>query len=175
MSPTTSPPDSSHGELHVEGERSTLVFRRRLSHPPEAVWKAITDPGELARWHLTEAFVEGRVGGAVRLHRRTPQFEVTGKVLTWDPPRVFEHEWKVLPGPYSPAGEDAVIRWELTPEDDGTVLTLRHRGLTRGFASIYIAGTHAFLDRLSAQLDGRPLPGMGRSAEVRDDYPVWTG
>ena len=173
MSPVASPPANEIGSLHVDREKATIVFRRRLSHPPEVVWRAITDPEELSRWHLTDASVDGRVGGLVRLTRASQHFEVTGKVLTWDPPRVFEHEWKVAPGPHSAAGEDAIIRWELRPEGEGTVLTLSHRELTRRFASVYIAGTHAFLDRLEAQLDGRRPPDMGRAAEVRAAYPVW--
>ncbi|MCI4366647.1 MAG: SRPBCC family protein [Thermoplasmata archaeon] len=172
----SSPPEGSElGSLRVDGERATLVFRRRLSHPPEVVWKAITDPEEISRWHLTDASIDGRVGGSVRLNRESQHFEVTGKVLTWDPPRVFEHEWSVAPGPFSPAREESIIRWELRRDGAGTFLTLSHRNLTRRFASVYIAGTHAFLDRLSAQLDGRPLPDMSRSAEVRDSYPMWTG
>jgi uncharacterized protein YndB with AHSA1/START domain len=164
---------SQLGSLHIDREKATMVFRRRLSHPPSVVWKAITDPAELSRWHLTDASVEGRVGGVVRLSRPSQNFEVTGKVLTWDPPRVFEHEWKVAPGPFAPSGENSVIRWELTPEGEGTVLVLSHRDLSRKFASVYISGTHAFLDRLEAQLDDRPLPDMNRSAEVRAAYPVW--
>lgn len=169
------PSEAELGSLHVDRETATMVFRRRLSHPPVVVWKAITDPAELSKWHLTDASVDGRVGGLVRLNRATQHFEVTGKVLTWDPPRVFEHEWKVAPGPFSPVGEDSIIRWELSPDGEGTVLILSHRDLTRRFASVYIAGTHAFLDRLEAQLDERPLPNMGRSAEVRGYYPVWEG
>jgi len=160
------------GSLTIDRDKATMVFQRRLSHPPEAVWKALTDPVEFSKWHLTEASIEGRLGGRVRFTRSPQRFEVTGRILTWDPPRVFEHEWKVTPWEHAPKGEDSVIRWELRPEGTDTVLTLRHRNLTRQFASVYIAGTHAFLDRLEAQLDGRPLPTMARSAEVRDLYPI---
>jgi uncharacterized protein YndB with AHSA1/START domain len=169
---TPSPSETGLGSLRVDREKATMMFQRRLSHSPAVVWKAITDPAEFSKWHLTDASIDGRVGGLVRLNRPVQRFEVTGKVLTWDPPRVFEHEWKVAPGPFSPSGEDSIIRWELTPDRGGTVLTLSHRNLTRKFASIYIAGTHAFLDRLGAQLDGRPLPTMARSAEVRGSYPI---
>lgn len=173
MRRASKPPDAELGSLQVDRGKATMMFQRRLPHPPAVVWKAITDPAELSKWHLTEASVDGRVGGSVRLNRAAQHFEVTGKVLTWDPPRVFEHEWKVAPGPFSLTGEDSIIRWELRPDGEGTVLILSHRNLTRKFASVYIAGTHAFLDRLEAQLNGRPLPDMGRSAEVRGSYPVW--
>ncbi len=61
------------------------------------------------------------------------------RALTWDPPAVFEHEWKVEPRSELPAGENAVIRWELRRDGEGTMLHLEHRNLNRetelGFAS----------------------------------------
>ncbi|MCK5941392.1 MAG: SRPBCC domain-containing protein [Planctomycetes bacterium] len=38
----------------------------QLDVPREAVWKALTDSGEVARWFAPEAHVEPRVGGEVR-------------------------------------------------------------------------------------------------------------
>ena len=37
------------GAVVVEGALATLVFRRRLDHPPEVVWRALTEPSELAK------------------------------------------------------------------------------------------------------------------------------
>ena len=45
---------SRFGSVRVEGEYATLEFERRLSHPPEIVWAAITEPEELAEWYLTK-------------------------------------------------------------------------------------------------------------------------
>ena len=38
-----------------------------ISASPEAVWKALTDPGELTRWFPLEARVEPGEGGAIAL------------------------------------------------------------------------------------------------------------
>ena len=40
----------SKGTITVEDEYGTLKYERRLSHPREIVWKAITDPKEIFRW-----------------------------------------------------------------------------------------------------------------------------
>ncbi len=164
------------GRVVEEGDEATLVFRRRLAHPPAQVWRALTDPQELATWYMTRATLDGRPGGSVDFHAGPSQLHVTGRILTWDPPRVLEHEWKVAARPELPAGEDAVIRWELEPDAGGTLLHLTHRRLHRMTALGFAPGTHAFLDRLAARLDGTPLPGwQERYTQVAPRYPPsWT-
>ena len=163
---------SKTGEVITQGERAMLVFRRRFPHPPERVWKALTDPSELSRWYMTKASIDPRVGGEVDFLAGPSQLHVTGRILTWEPPRGFEHEWKVAPRGELPSGEDALIRWELRPDGEGTVLHLEHRNLNRETALGFAPGTHSFLDRLEAQLEGEPLPGwQERYSQVAPDYP----
>jgi hypothetical protein len=33
-----------------------------------------------------------------------PRYRSKGKILNWDPPHVFEYEWKVAPVPEMPLG-----------------------------------------------------------------------
>ena len=146
------------GAVVVDGAAATLVFRRRLEQPPDVVWRALTDPRELSMWYMTKAVIDSREGGAVDFISRPSSRHVTGRILTWDPPRVFEHEWKVAPRGEMPSGEDAVIRWELRADGDGTVLHLEHRRLSRDTALGFAPGTHAFIDRLVAHLSRQPLP-----------------
>jgi len=171
-------PQDSPGELGtvvMEGERTAnLVFRRRLPlHPPEAVWRALTDPDELSGWYMTRAVIDGREGGSVDLWAGPSRLHATGRTLRWDPPKVLEHEWKVAPRPELPSGEDGVIRWELQGDGEGgTVLLLEHRNLNRQTALGFAPGTHAFLDRLEASLDRRPLPNwQERYQQVAPRYP----
>jgi hypothetical protein len=42
--------ETQRGEVIIEGDYSTLKYERRLAHPRDVVWKAITDPKELAMW-----------------------------------------------------------------------------------------------------------------------------
>lgn len=144
------------GRLTVEGDRAVLVFERRLAHPPEAVWAALTEPVHRDRW-MGRSAVDGRVGGTIETVASGPALppdvkRMTGRIMVWDPPHVFEHEWNQA------IVEPGVVRYELTPDGDGTLLTFTHRGLGTPNANGFRPGTQAFLDRLQAHLDGRPLP-----------------
>lgn len=144
------------GKLVIDGDRATLRFERWLPHPVEAVWAAITEPAERAQW-MGHTVIDPREGGRIDMVPADPPApteakRMTGRITVWDPPRVFEHEWNqriVEPG---------FVRYELHPENDGTRLRLIHRGLGVRNAGGFRPGTHAFLDRLAAHLQGTPLP-----------------
>jgi len=71
-----------------------------------------------------------------------------------------------------PKGEDAIVRWELRPEGEETVLTLTHRNLTRRSALGAAPATHVVLERLVAQLAGLPFEdSRERVAQVQEQYP----
>src|SRR5437867_263911 len=109
----TTSPTSRSGTLTFEGDYATLTFERRIRHPVKLVWEAITEPEHLARWYLTKARVEAREGGSIEYLTGPAQVRVTGKILIWEPPRVFEHEWNVEPRKDLPTGEKTIVRWEL--------------------------------------------------------------
>ena len=148
------------GEVIIEGDYATLKYERRLAHPREAVWKAITDPKELATWFNIKAVIDGHNGGTIDFVTGPAGFHTTGRILVWDPPRVFEHEWHIAPHTQLPKGEaEAVIRWELVRDgDSSTILSLTFSRLTKPTALGFASGMHAFLERLAAQLDHRALP-----------------
>ena len=65
-----------------------------------------------------------------------------------------------------------MIRWELRPSGSDTILHLEHRRLDTKTALGFAPGTHAFLDRLEAQLGRQPLPSwQERYAAVAPRYP----
>src|SRR5213080_191190 len=170
----TTSPTSRLGTLTFEGDYATLTFERRIRHPVELVWEAITEPEHLARWYLTKARVEAREGGSIEYLTGPAQVHVTGKILIWEPPRVFEHEWNVEPRKDLAKGERSIVRWELTPVGDTTLLRFSHRRLTRPTAIVFAGGMHAFLDRLEDQLEGRPLGDwLTRVGQIRPEYPQW--
>jgi uncharacterized protein YndB with AHSA1/START domain len=157
------------GTLVVAGEIAVIAFERRLGHPVEAVWAALTKPEELAAW-LGPGTVELREGGRVAIRtgpedRPERQRLIAGRILAWDPPRVLEHEW-IQPGlPIS------VVRYELEADAGGTILRLTHRRSVTPGAIGGRAGWHAYLDRLAAHLDGLPVPAWAeRRAAVQDAY-----
>ncbi len=165
--------EARKGTVTIEGDHATIAFTRRYAHPIDAVWKTLTEPEHLAGWYMTKAKLDARPGGSIDYVSGISQFHVQGKILAWDPPRVFEHEWNVEPQPYLPQGERGVVRWELTPDGDGTILRITHTHLTQQTAKGFVSGTHAFLDRLGEELDGKPLSNwVKRVDELRPLYGV---
>jgi uncharacterized protein YndB with AHSA1/START domain len=149
------------GLFQTEGGKASILFRRWLRHPIQDVWEAITDPEQVEAWFMVKMAARPSPGGSVEMEHPYG-IRATGRVLEWRPPRAYEYEWNVAPGPNTPEGESSVVRWELTPSEGGTLLVLTHRKLSRATARTFVRGFGDFLDRLSAQLDGRPLP-----------YPPW--
>ncbi|MCZ8380802.1 SRPBCC family protein [Mycobacterium sp. CPCC 205372] len=145
------------GTLTIDGDRAVLHFERRLPYPVEAVWSAITDPGERQQW-FGPTTIDPREGGTIEMVATGPPVpddlkRMTGRILVWDPPHVLEHEWR------QQIVEDGVVRYELTPDGAGaTVLRFTHRGLGVRNATGFRGGTEAFLDRLEAHLGGTELP-----------------
>ena len=44
-----------NGTLSTVDGRPALSFERRLAHPVERVWRAVSEPDELARWFVSRA------------------------------------------------------------------------------------------------------------------------
>jgi uncharacterized protein YndB with AHSA1/START domain len=144
------------GQLTIDGDRALLTFERRLPYPIEAVWSAIADPTERCRW-FGQTTIDPREGGAIDMVPTGPPLppdrkRMTGRILVWDPPNVFEHEW------HQPIVEQGVVRYELSADGDGTLLRFTHRRLGVANARGFLPGTHAYFDRLEAYLAGRPIP-----------------
>ncbi|MEU1544671.1 hypothetical protein [Nocardia sp. NPDC005745] len=54
----------SRARLRTVDGAPTLRFGRRPSHPPEKVWRAISDPGEMAAWFPAAVMPSG----SLRIH-----------------------------------------------------------------------------------------------------------
>ena len=165
------------GELTIDGgsapNTATMTFRRRLPYPPHTVWAAITDPDQRKSW-FGQTTLDARAGGAIEMLPDDPPApaeakRMTGRVLVWDPPHIFEHEWNQR------IVDESVVRYELVEDGDGTLLTFTHRGLSERNAKGFLPGTHAFLDRMAALLAGEPLPDwQERYDELAPGYPAWS-
>jgi len=135
------------GELAAIGERWQLRFSRALPHPPEKVWRAITEPEHLAAWFPHRIVGERVAGAPLRFESHDdPSEAFDGEMLRFEPPKLVEFMW----------GED-VIRIELEPDGAHTVLTLLDTFSELGKASRDGAGWHECLDRLGVDLAGDDL------------------
>ncbi|MEI5527411.1 SRPBCC family protein [Streptomyces brasiliscabiei] len=127
--------------------RTALVMRRRLAHPPAAVWAAITEPKQLAQWFPSEVTVELKPGGAMGFHFPGEDGPgMTGRVTDADAPHLFAFEW----------GEDH-LRWEITPEGEGSLLTLTHTFGDRFGGASFASGWHLCMTALGQLLDREPV------------------
>jgi uncharacterized protein YndB with AHSA1/START domain len=131
--------------------RFALRFERRLAHPPEAVWRAITDVGQLRAWFVEildydRSHLEFAAGARLTY---VPKGDLDrppdhGKVVRFEPPRLLEYTWGT-----------EVLRWELSPDgNSGCRLVFTNIVDELGTAAAVAPGWHIGLDKLSALLDG---------------------
>lgn len=133
-------------EQELDG-RWTLRFARELRHPPERVWRALTDPSLLDQWApFTASRDLGTPGDATLVmvdgDTRAP-LDATVRIA--EPPALLVYEW----------GSD-LLRWELTPTGGGTRLVLRHTTGGRDMLGKVTAGWHLCVRVLELLLDGTP-------------------
>lgn len=137
------------GQLEQSGDGWQLRFTRKLPHPPEKVWRALTEPEHLAAWFPTDIEGERRTGAALRFVFRDGEGPpVDGEMITYDPPSVLEFRW----------GGDEILRFELQPDGNGSVLTFLNTFDELGKAARDAAGWHACLDVLGYHLKGERAP-----------------
>jgi len=96
-----------------------------IAAPPETVWEALTDAGEIAAWFGAEADVDVRPGGPVRF-RWADGSERRGLVVEVDAPRRLVFRWRELRrSPEGLAMADAtVVVFTLERELDATRVTV---------------------------------------------------
>jgi uncharacterized protein YndB with AHSA1/START domain len=137
------------GQLGRGADRWELRFTRRLPHPPQKVWRALTEPEHLAAWFPTRIHGERRTGAPLRFV--FPNGEgptIDGEMIACEPPSLMELRW----------GDGETLRFELRPEGEGTLLTFVNAFDEVGKAARDAAGWHACLDQLEHHLDGRRAP-----------------
>jgi len=138
----------------------TLRFERRLAHPPERVWRALTDPAELAIWLVAAAELEPRVDGAVTL-RWDGDASAACRSVAWERPAELAYTWDEGEG-------ESLVRFTLTADGDGTLVVLTHERIDS--LSGFGAGWHAHLDMLEGALEGRDVDWQERWDALRPRY-----
>ena len=137
-----------HGRLEPIGDRWQLHFTRRLPHPPEKVWRALTEPVHLAAWFPTDIEGERAAGAPLRFVFREGEMPpIDGEVITYDPPSTLELRWG-----------DETLRFDLRPDGEGTVLVFVNTFADLGKAARDAAGWHACLDLLGYHVAGQDAP-----------------
>jgi uncharacterized protein YndB with AHSA1/START domain len=140
----------------IDGSR--VVQEVRYPHPPERVWRALTDRAELSAWLMPNDFTP-QEGARFRLDARPDHLDPFDcEVLEIDPPRHLRTRWVVR-------GRPTIVTFELRADDGGTVLRVEHEGLSTPEQPKFDGGWGAkFAVDLPAVLTGERNP----AAATRD-------
>ncbi len=108
----------------AESTRS-LIVERVFPHPPEKLWRALTESRVLAQWMMNNDF-EPEPGRRFQF-RADPMPKWNGivdcEVLVVAPQRRLSYNWGVGSGELQ-----WVVEWTLTPVDGGTHLRMEQSG-----------------------------------------------
>jgi uncharacterized protein YndB with AHSA1/START domain len=113
---------------------------------PEEVWAALTEPDSLARWLAAPVDVDLRSGGPFRL-QLTEGETMDGRVRAVEPPHLLELHWRRR------GEEPSILRFELNPNADGTMLVLDHRRIDARVGMRYAAQWERQLRRLDLTVE----------------------
>jgi uncharacterized protein YndB with AHSA1/START domain len=130
----------------------SVIVEREIAHPPEKIWRALTQPHLIAEWLMRNDFVP------VVGHRFTLHGEWGGnldcEVLIIEPNSVLSYRWNFAHD--DPAFDlRSVVTFTLTPRGRGTHLRMEQVGFRPDQKQAYggaKAGWRQFLERLEQVL-----------------------
>jgi uncharacterized protein YndB with AHSA1/START domain len=128
-------------KLLTDRARPAVRLERVLPDPPPVVWRALTEREQLRSWFPCDVIVSGgrwEIGATITFpFPDAIHLTLTGVVLEVDEPHAIAFTW----------GDDT-LRFELSPEGDGTRLVLIDE-LPPESAARNAAGWEQCLDRLT--------------------------
>jgi uncharacterized protein YndB with AHSA1/START domain len=101
----------------------SLVIEREMPHPPEKIWRALTQ-GELIKEWLMENDFQPTVGHEFTFRAKAvPNWNgvIECKVLVVEPNKQLSYTWGSM-------GMGTVVAWTLTPTRTGTLVRMEQSG-----------------------------------------------
>ena len=143
--------------LKAEGDRHVVVTRR-FAAPPEAVYRAHTEPSIIQQWLLGPdgwtmpvCVSEAKSGGKIRyewINGKGNGFSLTGEYVALEPFRRIVHVERMhLPNPtpdnhvettFEPDGNGTLMTMRMTLPDAKTREAMLATGMERGMESSYV-------------------------------------
>jgi uncharacterized protein YndB with AHSA1/START domain len=139
----------------------SLVVERVMPHPPEKIWRALTQGALIEAWLMANDF---RPVVGHRFNFRTqpmPQWNgvVDGEVLEVEPLKRLSYRWNAS-GAEAATGIRTVVTWTLTPAPGGTHLRMEQSGFRPAEEQNYQGARYGWqrfiesLERVVAGLEG---------------------
>ena len=119
----------------------------RIAASPETVFAFWTDPVRMAKWMGRDIRLDPRVGGEFRIDYNGSDI-ASGTFVEVDPPRrlVLTWGWEAAGDPTPPGA--STVEVTLKRDGDGTILSLRHSGLSTDAVTGHAEGWDQFLPNL---------------------------
>lgn len=102
----------------TSSEALSVVVEREFAHPPEKIWRALTQPHLIEAW-LMKADFKAVVGH--RFNFRADWGAVDCEVLEVEPQKRLSYKWDTK-------DLRSVVTWTLTPTREGTHLRMEQSG-----------------------------------------------
>ncbi len=106
----------------------SIVVERVMPHPPEKIWRALTQSDLITRWLMKNDF-QSTVGYRFTFRATSmPGWKgVTNcEVVMVEPPHRLVYRWG--DGTESDSGLKTVVTWTLTPQSGGTLVRMEQSG-----------------------------------------------
>jgi uncharacterized protein YndB with AHSA1/START domain len=120
----------------------SVVVEREIAHPPEKIWRALTQPHLIQEWLMKNDFMPV-VGHDFKLSADWGAVEC--RVTAVEPHKTLAYTW----GAY---GLESVVTWTLTPTSTGTHLRMEQAGFRPNQQQAY-GGAKAGWPRFFASLE----------------------
>jgi len=99
-------------------ETLSVVVEREIPHPPEKIWRALTQPELIEEWLMKNDF-QPVVGHSFNL--RADWGAVDCQVQAVEPNKTLSYTWGAF-------GLESIVTWTLTPTAAGTRLRMEQSG-----------------------------------------------
>ncbi|MDE2182060.1 MAG: SRPBCC domain-containing protein [Alphaproteobacteria bacterium] len=99
-------------------ETLSVVIEREVPHPPEKIWRALTQPHLIEAWLMKNDF---KPAMDHQFSFRADWGSVACKVLAIEPNKTLSYTWAAY-------GLESVVTWTLTPTGTGTHLRMEQSG-----------------------------------------------
>ena len=136
-------------------ETRTLVVERVMPHPPEKVWRALTQTALLEDWLMKNDFKP--TVGARFAFRTQPMPHWNGvvdcEVLAVEPHQRLSYSWNAA------GGLQTTVTWTLTPVEGGTRLRMEQSGFGPQDDNNYKGAAHGWQRNIDAL--EKVLAGLG--------------
>jgi uncharacterized protein YndB with AHSA1/START domain len=136
----------------TDSTKKSLIIEREMPHPPEKVWRALTQNQLIEQWMMKNDF-QAMVGH--RFNFRAPPMPnwngvIDCEVLVAEPNSRLSYSWGSL-------GLQSVVTWTLTPTKGGTHVRMEQSGFPSEESGYYKGakyGWQKFIDGLERIVGG---------------------